>query len=153
MADRKLYYRFVCSASLLKSVDLVAAARKAMERSYSPYSHLRVGAALLMEDGKVFTGCNVENAAFAATICAERTAITKAVSEGSRSIKKVVVASDAEEPLLPCGDCLQTMSEFAMDGKVQIVCVGKGGEKSVHRLGRLFPSGSKVHKTIRTVTG
>ena len=132
---------------------MASAAKEAMKNSYSPYSHLRVGAAILMDDGKVYSGCNVENAAFASTICAERTAVAKAVSGGSRSIKKVVVTSDADEPLLPCGDCLQTIAEFAKDGKVQIVSIGKNGDKSVHRLGRLFPSGLRVHDTIRKVTG
>ena len=124
-----------------------------MRQSYSPYSHLRVGAAILMDDGKVYTGCNVENATFAASVCAERTAIAKAISEGSRSIKAVVVVSDAKEPLLPCGVCLQTISEFSKDGKTRIVAIGGNGGKIAYSLGRLFPSGKKVHKAIMAVTG
>jgi len=124
-----------------------------MKHSYSPYSHLRVGAAIQMDNGKVYTGCNVENATFAASVCAERTAIAKAVSQGSRSIKTVVVTSDAKEPLLPCGVCLQTISEFSKDGKTRIVSIGGNDQKVAYSLGRLFPSGMKVHKAIRAVTG
>ena len=133
--------------------ELATAARKAMKNAYAPYSHLRVGAALLMDDGKIFAGCNVENAAFAATVCAERSAISKAVSEGSRSIRTVVVVSDAETPLLPCGTCLQAISEFATDGRTKIVALGKKGRVEKFTLGRLFPSGVRVNRTIRSVTG
>ncbi len=132
---------------------LTLAARRAKKNAYAPYSHLRVGAALLMDDGKVFTGCNVENAVFASTVCAERTAISKAISEGSRSIRAVAVVSDAEDPLLPCGTCLQTITEFAVGSETRIVASGKKGKSEEFSLGGLFPSGFRVNKTIRTVTG
>ncbi len=137
----------------MKSTRLASAATEAMKRAYAPYSHLKVGAAILMTDGKVFTGCNVENAVFAHTICAERTAIVKAVSEGSKSIKEVVIASTTEDPLLPCGMCLQTISEFARSGGTKITAISKSGKTETFDLGALFPSGIRVHKTIRTVTG
>jgi cytidine deaminase len=137
---------------LKKSGELGSAAREALANAYAPYSHLRVGAAVLTSDGKVFTGCNVENAVFAVTICAERTAISKAVSQGSNSIKSVVVVSDAEEPLLPCGMCLQTISEFASGRDTKIVSIGKNGRAESFTLGKLFPSGIKVNRTIRSVT-
>ena len=136
-----------------RSVGLAAVAKDAMKNSYAPYSNLHVGAAVQTVDGKIYSGCNVENAVFAATVCAERTAIAKAVSEGSRFIARVFVTSDAEEPLLPCGICLQTISEFSKDGRTQIMSLGKNGKTLRFNLGTLFPSGIKVHRTIRSVTG
>ena len=136
----------------MRSEKLVRAAQEAVKRAYAPYSHLKVGAAVLTGDGRVFTGCNVENAAYSIAICAERTAIVKAVSEGSRVIKEVAVASTSVEPLLPCGMCLQTISEFAKNGKVKITAVGRSGKSETYLLGEIFPSGIRVHKTIRSVT-
>lgn len=96
---------------------LTQAAKKASLKAYSPYSKAKVGAALLLENGKVITGCNVENASFGATICAERTAVTKAVSEfGKIKIKAIAVHSPGNPPWAPCGVCLQVMSEFAKPG-------------------------------------
>jgi cytidine deaminase len=132
---------------------LESVARKAMTRAYAPYSHLKVGAALLANDGRVYPGCNVENAAFAATICAERLAISSAVSRGAKSIKAIVIVSSAREPLLPCGTCLQTISEFAVNGSTQITSVGKNKEALSYSLQELFPSGAKVNRAIRSVTG
>ena len=92
---------------------LVAAARAAAARSYSPYSHYAVGAALLAEDGRVFTGCNVENASYGLTNCAERTALFKAVSEGARRFRALAIAGGtARAPALPCGACRQVIAEF-----------------------------------------
>ena len=144
---------FATSMPLKGFEELASAARKAMKNAYAPYSHLRVGAAIVMEDGETFTGCNVENAVFAATVCAERTAISKAVSQGAKSIRAVVVVSDAEAPLLPCGICLQTIAEFAMGERTQIVSIGRSGQSAKFDLGKLFPSGIRVHRTIRSVTG
>jgi cytidine deaminase len=135
----------------LESNELATQARKAMKNAYAPYSHLRVGAAVLMTDGKIFTGCNVENAVFAHTICAERTAIVKAISAGSKSIQEVVIASTTEEPLLPCGMCFQTISEFAKNGQVKITTISKKGKTETFRLRELFPSGIRVHRTIKKV--
>ena len=95
---------------------LMAAAQKARENSYSPYSHFRVGAALLTKSGKVFTGCNIENAAYSATNCAERTAIFKAVSEGERDFEAIAIVGGREgetsEFCAPCGVCRQVIAEF-----------------------------------------
>ena len=94
--------------------ELVELAFAMRERSYAPYSGFAVGAALLCADGTVFTGCNVENAAYGSTLCAERTALVKAVSEGRRGdFDRLAVAGDSEEPCWPCGACRQMLYEFA----------------------------------------
>ena len=91
---------------------LEAAARAAARLSYSPYSHYPVGAALLAEDGVVVTGCNIENASYGLTNCAERTAVFKAVSEGRRQFAALVIAGGTDTPAYPCGACRQVLSEF-----------------------------------------
>lgn len=91
---------------------LLKAARTAARKSYSPYSKFAVGAAVLAEGGKVFTGCNVENASYGLTICAERVAVTKAVSEGCRKFKALAVVGGQDKPAHPCGACLQVLAEF-----------------------------------------
>ncbi len=95
---------------------LMAMAQRAREQSYSPYSHFRVGAALLTASGKIYTGCNIENAAFSATVCAERTAFFKAVSEGERAFEAIAIVGGKEGETAPfcapCGVCRQVMAEF-----------------------------------------
>lgn len=109
--------------------ELFQLAVKASENSYSPYSGFHVGAALVAGSGKVYTGCNIENASYSMTICAERTAIFKAVSEGEREIKAIAVAGSAGDdfsvPCTPCGACLQVMSEFGGDDLVVILSDGE----------------------------
>jgi cytidine deaminase len=106
---------------------LVELAFAMLERSYVPYSHFPVGAALLCADGTVFTGCNVENAAYGSTICAERTALVKAVSEGRRDdFVRLAVAGRSEDYCWPCGSCRQMLYEFAPDLTV-LVARGDGG--------------------------
>ncbi len=106
---------------------LVELAFSMLERSYVPYSHFPVGAALLCADGTVFTGCNVENAAYGSTICAERTALVKAVSEGRRDdFVQLAVAGRSEDYCWPCGSCRQMLYEFAPDLTV-LVARGDGG--------------------------
>ncbi|MBR1751140.1 MAG: cytidine deaminase [Ruminococcus sp.] len=99
--------------------ELFELAVKAAGNSYSPYSHFKVGAALEAKDGRVFTGCNIENASYSLTVCAERTAIFKAVSEGVKEFKSIAIAGSSDEffstPCPPCGACLQVMSEFCGD--------------------------------------
>ncbi len=103
--------------------ELLALAVKMLDYSYSPYSHYPVGAALLAEDGRVFTGCNVENAAFGNTLCAERTALCKAVSEGARKFTAIAIASRGSAPF-PCGACRQSLYEFAPDLRVMVTWDG-----------------------------
>ena len=99
--------------------ELGRLAAEMRSRSYIPYSHYAVGAALLTKDGRIFTGCNIENAAYPVTICAERTAIFKAVSEGARDFKAIAVATEDGQGY-PCGSCRQVMAEFALDMDVML---------------------------------
>lgn len=108
-----------------KYLDLLNTAKEASKRAHAPYSKFPVGAALLTSDGKVFSGCNVENASFGATICAEQTAIVKAVSEGSRKFVAVAVYCAETDDCWPCGICRQVLNEFAPEIDV-IVDSGKG---------------------------
>ena len=95
-------------------------ALEAREKAYCPYSNFKVGAAVLFEDGKIYTGCNIENASFGATNCAERTAIFKGVSEGNREIKAVAVVGDTNTYTYPCGICRQVIAEFADNENIKI---------------------------------
>ena len=108
-------------------------ALEAMKRSYSPYSHYPVGAALLCADGRVFQGCNVENASFGLTNCAERTALFKAVSEGATEFTTIAIAATVSAPW-PCGACRQVLNEFAPDIRVLVVWDGGEGEMSLREL-------------------
>lgn len=99
--------------------ELGRLAAEMRSRSYIPYSHYAVGAALLTKDGRIFTGCNIENAAYPVTICAERTAIFKAVSEGVRDFEAIAVATEDGQGY-PCGSCRQVMAEFALDMDVML---------------------------------
>ena len=112
-----------------------------LERSYVPYSHFPVGAALLCKDGTVFTGCNVENAAYGATICAERTAMVKAVSEGHRDFDTIVIAGRSEDYCVPCGTCRQVMMEFCQPETFQIILAVDEENYKVCSLWELFPFG------------
>jgi cytidine deaminase len=119
--------------------ELYAKAREAAEKAYAPYSKFRVGAALLAEDGTVFTGCNVENRSFGLTICAERTAVTKAVSEGRRSFRALAVATpDSDYPVSPCGACRQVLSEF-MKPDAPVCFGGCTPEQVKTTIGELLP--------------
>ena len=100
-----------------KLIDRAIVAR---EKTYSPYSHFGVGAALLCEDGVIYEGCNIENASYGLTNCAERTAIFKAVSEGHTKFKALAVVADTEGPCAPCGACRQVMAEF----KIPLIILG-----------------------------
>lgn len=99
--------------------ELIKMALEAQRRAYVPYSKFHVGAAVLMEDGKTYSGCNIEISSYSPTLCAERTAIFKAVSEGSRKIKEIAVVGDAN-PTFPCGVCRQVIREFGKDATVII---------------------------------
>lgn len=104
----------------LETQKLMDCAIKARENAYSPYSHFAVGAALLCEDGTLYEGCNIENASYGLTNCAERTAIFKAVSEGHIKFKALAVVADTEGPCAPCGACRQVMAEF----KIPLIIMG-----------------------------
>ena len=105
---------------------LVELAKEAMKNAYVPYSHFKVGAALLAKDGTVFQGCNIENASYGATNCAERTAIFKAVFEGYREFEKIAVVASSGDYASPCGICRQILFEFLPEGKVILDSEEKG---------------------------
>ena len=116
---------------------LISAARTAQARAYAPYSHFRVGAALEASDGSVFTGCNVENASYGLTICAERAAVCAAVSAGAKRFRRAVVVSDVDPPAAPCGACRQVLAEFGLDLPID----GVGSKQTVSwRLSELLPA-------------
>ena len=119
-----------------KLLELAAEARK---NAYVPYSGYAVGAALETKDGRVFTGCNIENAAYGATVCAERTAIFKAVSEGHRDFDTLVIAGRSDDYCVPCGTCRQVMMEFAPE--LTVICLNKNGGSKRFSLKDLLPYG------------
>ena len=118
----------------------------ATDKSYSPYSNCKVGAALLAADGQVFTGCNIENASFSPTICAERTAFAKAVSEGVTTFSAIAIAAKKDGKLstfTPCGVCRQVMSEFCSDDFTVLVVTGEDSFEE-HTLSELLPASFKL---------
>jgi len=120
--------------------ELVAKAFSMLERSYSPYSGFPVGAALLCEDGEVYTGCNVENAAYGSSICAERTALLKAVSEGHRDdFVRIAIAGNSKDYCWPCGACRQMLYEFAPN--LELLVARADGEFVKITLSALLPHG------------
>jgi cytidine deaminase len=116
---------------------LTQAALAAREHAFAPFSKFKVGAAVEDASGRIHTGCNVENATYGLTICAERVAIFKAISEGAREFRRVAVAADAEKLTPPCGACRQILWEFCHD--VEIVLVNPVGKTQTYRLSELFP--------------
>jgi cytidine deaminase len=116
---------------------LIEAARTARRHAYAPFSQFLVGAALESVDGRVFTGCNIENASYGLTVCAERVALWKALSEGARGFVRVVVATDTPAPTPPCGACRQLLWEFG--GDLEVILANLEGEKARYRLAELFP--------------
>lgn len=117
--------------------ELCARAQDMLPLAYAPYSHFPVGAALECEDGTVFTGCNIENAAYGPSNCAERTAVFKAVSEGYRSFRRIAIAADTPRFCAPCGVCRQVLQEFAPE--IQVILVNNQGETKVLTLPELLP--------------
>jgi len=124
--------------TVLDQDALIRAAIQVRKNSYAPYSKFRVGAALLTGRGRIYTGCNVENHSYGMTVCAERNAVYKAVSEGEREFLAIAIAADTEDPVLPCGACMQVMAEFNPELKLILAnCKGTTVELS---LSDLFPS-------------
>lgn len=124
--------------------EMVKAAIEARRKSYSPYSHYQVGAALLTADGKIITGCNVENAAYGPSNCAERTAFFKAVSEGIRDFAAIAIAGSPEGEAItqfayPCGVCRQVMREFCESSQFQIIVAKSEDDYRVMTLAELLP--------------
>lgn len=124
---------------------LLDAAKAAMENAYAPYSHFRVGAAVLAGDGRVFTGCNIENASYGAACCAERTAIFKAVSEGVRHFERIAVVGSGGDFTPPCGICRQVLYEFMPNGTVLLE--NAQGERQSYLVTELLPHGFSLDKS------
>ncbi|MGI6413012.1 MAG: cytidine deaminase [Syntrophomonadaceae bacterium] len=118
--------------------NLVMAAMEAQKYSYAPYSGYKVGAAILCSNGKIFSGTNIENASYGLTVCAERVAIFKAISEGQRDWDKIAIYSDGKSLPLPCGACLQVMFEFCPD--LKIIATNNGTDYNEYKLVELLPN-------------
>lgn len=118
---------------------LIAQAITAKESAYAPYSKFRVGAALLTKNGKVFTGCNVENVSYSATNCAERTAVCKAVSEGEREFTAIAVNGDNNDYLPPCGICRQVLAEFCNLNTFEVILANSEQDYRIMTLAELLP--------------
>ena len=118
--------------------ELMDIAEKAAKNSYSPYSRFPVGAALECSDGTVYTGCNVENAALGSTICAERTAAVKAVSEGHTDFMRIAIWGESRDYCMPCGACRQFLAEFSPE--MEVLCVRADGRYVSYKLWHLLPA-------------
>ena len=124
--------------------ELITRARNAQKNAYAPFSQFKVGTALLTDDGKIYSGCNVENSTYGATNCAERTAVFTAVCDGARSFQKIVVVTDSEDPVMPCGICRNVLYEFSPN--MEIIAVGASGKTERIQLSALFPKGFRLEK-------
>ena len=116
---------------------LIGMASDVMANSYSPYSRFKVGAAIECSDGSVFTGCNIENAAFGSTMCAEAAAVASAVSAGKREFKRIAITSEGSAYCFPCGSCRQLLSEFSQD--IEVLCARADGRYVSYSLPSLLP--------------
>lgn len=129
--------------------SLLEKARQVQARAWAPYSDYRVGAALEALDGSVYLGCNVENASFGLTICAERSAVTAAVAAGAREFRRIVVVSDSDPPAPPCGACRQVLAEFGLD----LIVTATGPSRTVEwRLADLLPEAFTAARLERPST-
>jgi len=127
---------------IIKSIgaqDLLKEALQARKAAHAPYSRFKVGAALLCNDGSVFTGCNVENASYGLALCAERVAVFKAVSERRKKFTALAVVADTPEPVQPCGACLQVLAEFSPKMDLVLVMGGRKGKLRSCRLDQVLP--------------
>lgn len=125
----------------MENQELMAQAKAALEFSYAPYSNFHVGAAVLTADGSVFRGCNIENASYGATICAERTAMFKAISQGNTDLCRIAIAAGDGSTAYPCGICLQVMQEFMPEGQVLLECKN---QLVVYKVKDLLPHGFQL---------
>lgn len=117
--------------------ELLNMAKEASERAYAPYSRFPVGAAIECASGKVYTGCNIENASLGNTICAERVAVGKAVSEGERRFRRIAVYGEGKDYCMPCGSCRQVLAEFCED--MEVLCARATGGYVSYKLSELLP--------------
>jgi len=125
----------------VKYEKLIHAAEEARKRAYAPYSKFKVGAAVLTFEGKIFTGCNIENASFGLSICAERVAIFKAISEGYSRFKAIAIIGDTNQPCTPCGACRQVILEFGED--IKVVMSNMKGKVAIKRIDKLLSQAFK----------
>ena len=123
----------------MNTINLINEAINARENAYAPYSKFKVGAAVLTKSGNVFTGCNVENASYGGTICAERVAVCKAVSSGEREMKAIAIVYDEEDFASPCGICRQFIYEFGAE--IEIIMAKLNGEYKIKKISKLLRDG------------
>lgn len=128
----------------MKDDDLIKMARQAQANAYAPYSNYKVGAAILGGDGQIYTGVNVENGSYGLTICAERSAVFKAVTAGCREFKKIVVYTKSSPPAAPCGACRQVLNEFSPG--MEVICANDKNEVKRYTLSELLPYGFEFEK-------
>lgn len=122
-----------------REIELIKLARQVRERAYAPYSGFKVGAAIECSDGSVFTGCNVENSSYGLSLCAERIAIFKAISEGHRDFIRIAVIADAYAPVRPCGACRQVLSDM-LGGEAEVIMANLNGEIETRKVNELLPN-------------
>lgn len=122
----------------------IKVALKARDNAYSPYSKFCVGAALLCKNGNVYTGCNIENASYSATVCAERVAIGNAISHGEKDFKAIVISSSSDDYCFPCGVCRQFLSEF-VDGDFEVVLAKNEEEIKIYKFSQLLPDSFRLN--------
>ena len=128
--------------------ELISRAIVAREKAYVPYSNFKVGAALITEDNKIYTGCNIENASYGATNCAERTAVFKAVSDGPIKIKAIAIVGDPEDYTAPCGICRQVILEFASEN-IEIILAKNAKDYVVKTMGEILPGGFTKNNLLK----
>jgi len=125
---------------------LIKKALEVRKKAYAPFSNFRVGAALEAANGRVFLGCNIENSSFGLTICAERVALFKAISDGVKKFKRIAIVADTKEPCPPCGICRQALFEFAPD--IEIIMANLRGKKKVAKLSVLLPQAFRLKNLL-----
>ncbi|NQT24996.1 cytidine deaminase [candidate division KSB1 bacterium] len=128
----------------MDSKQLIEEAMKARQKAYAPYSNFKVGAALMGQDGRIFMGCNVENASYGLTMCAERVAVVKAVSEGVTEFSAIALIADSDTPISPCGACRQVLAEF--NPEMTVIMGNIAGEIEETILSELLPNQFRSHR-------